>query len=179
MLFCIGSGFCQAGRDLRLSSLASASLDLRPGFMLVGVKSQSLQDNLLVCAVDHRFLPDEQGSNALLGFLGNCVGCGQQGFRYFTEFANHINLKLSTQPKKQKHLKYHLYRNNSGVLARGAPICWRGHGNQVANASHSLTNYAEPVPPANPTPLNQAGPGKMSTTGKCLHLCFVTLMSLC
>lgn len=56
------------------------------------------------------------------------MGCGEKGFRYFTEFSNHINLKLSTQPKKQKHLKYHLYRNNQGVLVKGAPICWRGHG---------------------------------------------------
>ena len=37
--------------------------------------------------------------------LGNCVGCGASGFRYFTEFSTHINLKLATQPKKQKHLK--------------------------------------------------------------------------
>lgn len=62
------------------------------------------------------------------GFSGNCVGCGEKGFRYFTDFANHINLKLSTQPKKQKHLKYLLYRNNQSVLVKGAPICWRGHG---------------------------------------------------
>lgn len=62
------------------------------------------------------------------GFLGNCIGCGEKGFRYFTEFSNHINLKLSTQPKKQKHLKYHLCRNNQNVLVKGAPICWRGHG---------------------------------------------------
>uniref|UniRef100_A0A3B3ZCM8 Uncharacterized protein n=1 Tax=Periophthalmus magnuspinnatus TaxID=409849 RepID=A0A3B3ZCM8_9GOBI len=199
---CTTDGFCQAGRDLRLASLASAPLDVPPGFILVGVKSQSLQDNVLVCAVDHRFLPDEQGCNALLGFLGNCMGCGQQGFRYFTEFANHINLKLSTQPKKQKHLKYHLYRNNNGVLVKGAPICWRGHGNpsctekifciclcllslfmllnhfscvflgphvdqvsQMADASHSLQNGADPVPPTNPTSSNQAGPGRVATTG--------------
>lgn len=62
------------------------------------------------------------------GFSGNCVGCGEKGFRYFTDFANHINLKLNTQPKKQKHLKYFLYRNNQSVLVKGAPICWRGHG---------------------------------------------------
>lgn len=61
------TGFCQAGRDLRLSSLASDRLDVPPGFMLVGVKSPSLPDNLLVCAVDQRFLPDEHGRNALLG----------------------------------------------------------------------------------------------------------------
>ncbi|CAL9701674.1 unnamed protein product [Knipowitschia caucasica] len=198
-------GFCQAGRDLRLASLASAPLDVPSGFILVGVKSQSLQDNVLVCAVDHRFLPDEQGCNALLGFLGNCMGCGQQGFRYFTEFANHINLKLSTQPKKQKHLKYHLFRNTNGVLVKGAPICWKGHDgrvrqlesnffegqitvgvppsnvalthqtvgytgshvdqvNQSADASHSLQNGSDLVPPLNPTSLNQAGPGRATTT---------------
>uniref|UniRef100_A0A667ZGL6 Growth regulating estrogen receptor binding 1 n=1 Tax=Myripristis murdjan TaxID=586833 RepID=A0A667ZGL6_9TELE len=125
---CTTDGFCQAGRDLRLSSLASDNLDVPPGFLLVGVKSPSLPDALLVCAVDRRFLPDERGRNALLGFSGNCMGCGEKDFRYFTEFSNHINLKLSTQPKKQKHLKYHLYRNNQGVLVKGAPICWRGHG---------------------------------------------------
>lgn len=64
------TGFCQAGRDLRLSSLASDPLDVPPGFMLVGVKSPSLPENLLVCAVDRRFLPDERGHNALLGEAG-------------------------------------------------------------------------------------------------------------
>lgn len=42
-------------------------MDVPPGFMLVGVKSPSLPDNLLVCAVDRRFLPDERGRYALLG----------------------------------------------------------------------------------------------------------------
>lgn len=56
------------------------------------------------------------------------MGCGEKGFRYFTDFANHINLKLSTQPKKQKHLKYLLHRNNQSVLVKGGAICWRGHG---------------------------------------------------
>uniref|UniRef100_A0A669EM04 Growth regulating estrogen receptor binding 1 n=1 Tax=Oreochromis niloticus TaxID=8128 RepID=A0A669EM04_ORENI len=124
---CTTDGFCQAGRDLRLSSLASDPLDVPPGFMLVGVKSPSLPENLLVCAVDRRFLPDERGRYALLGFSGNCMGCGEKGFRYFTEFSNHINLKLHTQPKKQKHLKYYLYRNSQGLLVKGAPICWRGN----------------------------------------------------
>uniref|UniRef100_A0A3Q2Z857 Growth regulating estrogen receptor binding 1 n=1 Tax=Hippocampus comes TaxID=109280 RepID=A0A3Q2Z857_HIPCM len=128
---CTTDGYCQAGRDLRLSSLASDSLDVLPGFMLIGLKSPALPENLLVGAVDHRFLPDERGHNALLGFSGYCMGCGEKGFRYFTDFANHINLKLSTQPKKQKHLKFHLYRNNQGVLVKGAPICWRGHGCQL------------------------------------------------
>uniref|UniRef100_H2RJI2 Growth regulating estrogen receptor binding 1 n=1 Tax=Takifugu rubripes TaxID=31033 RepID=H2RJI2_TAKRU len=124
---CTTEGFCQAGRDLRLSSLALDTFDVPPGFLLVGVKSHTLPEDLLVCTVDCRFLPDERGHDALLGFSGNCVGCGEKGFRYFTDFANHINLKLSTQPKKQKHLKYLLYRNNQSVLVKGAPICWRGH----------------------------------------------------
>jgi len=61
------AGFCQAGRDLRLSSLAPDPSDVPPGFMLVGVRSPSLPETLLVCAVDRRFLPDERGHNALLG----------------------------------------------------------------------------------------------------------------
>uniref|UniRef100_A0A3P8PKH5 Growth regulating estrogen receptor binding 1 n=1 Tax=Astatotilapia calliptera TaxID=8154 RepID=A0A3P8PKH5_ASTCA len=132
---CTTDGFCQAGKDLRLSSLASDPLDVPPGFMLVGVKSPSLPENLLVCAVDRRFLPDERGRYALLGFSGNCMGCGEKGFRYFTEFSNHINLKLNTQPKKQKHLKYYLYRNSQGLLVRGAPICWRGNGKRCTHVN--------------------------------------------
>uniref|UniRef100_A0A9J8CFX7 Growth regulating estrogen receptor binding 1 n=1 Tax=Cyprinus carpio carpio TaxID=630221 RepID=A0A9J8CFX7_CYPCA len=125
---CTTDGFCQAGKDLRLSSMATESLEVPPGFLLVGAKSPSMPDHILVCAVDQRFLPDECGRNALLGFSGNCMGCGEKGFRYFTEFADHINLKLTTQPKKQKHLKYHLLRNAQGILVKGAPICWKGIG---------------------------------------------------
>lgn len=62
------------------------------------------------------------------GFSGNCVGCGKKGFCYFTEFSNHINLKLTTQPKKQKHLKYYLVRNAQGTLTKGSAICWKGAG---------------------------------------------------
>lgn len=62
------------------------------------------------------------------GFSGNCVGCGKKGFCYFTEFSNHINLKLTTQPKKQKHLKYYLIRNAQGALTKGPLICWKGSG---------------------------------------------------
>ncbi len=61
------SGFCQAGKDLRLSSMATESLEVPPGFMLIGAKSPSVPDHILVCAVDLRFLPDECGRNALLG----------------------------------------------------------------------------------------------------------------
>lgn len=67
------------------------------------------------------------------GFSGNCVGCGKKGFCYFTEFSNHINLKLTTQPKKQKHLKYYLVRNAQGALTKGPLICWRGSGEQFSS----------------------------------------------
>uniref|UniRef100_A0A671QVG4 Protein GREB1-like n=1 Tax=Sinocyclocheilus anshuiensis TaxID=1608454 RepID=A0A671QVG4_9TELE len=130
---CTTDGFCQAGKDLRLSSMATESLEVPSGFLLVGAKSPSLPDHILVCAVDLRFLPDECGRNALLGFSGNCMSCGQKGFRYFTEFANHINLKLTTQPKKQKHLKYHLLRNAQGILVKGPPICWKGIESRTRN----------------------------------------------
>ncbi|XP_051944311.1 GREB1-like protein isoform X1 [Hippocampus zosterae] len=122
---CTMEGFCQAGKDLRLVSMATESIDVPTGFELVGAKSPSVADHILVCAVDRRFLPDDNGKNALLGFSGNCVGCGEKGFRYFTEFSNHINLKLSTQPKKQKHLKYYLVKNSQGALCKGPLICWK------------------------------------------------------
>ncbi|XP_030629772.1 GREB1-like protein [Chanos chanos] len=122
---CTTDGFCQAGKDLRLVSIATESIDVPAGFELVGAKSPSIPEHILVCAVDKRFLPDENGKNALLGFSGNCVGCGEKGFRYFTEFSNHINLKLSTQPKKQKHLKYYLVKNSMGALCKGPLICWK------------------------------------------------------
>uniref|UniRef100_A0A2K6TLK6 Growth regulating estrogen receptor binding 1 n=1 Tax=Saimiri boliviensis boliviensis TaxID=39432 RepID=A0A2K6TLK6_SAIBB len=123
---CTTDGFCQAGKDLRLVSISNEPIDVPAGFLLVGAKSPSLPDHLLVCAVDKRFLPDDNGHNALLGFSGNCVGCGKKGFCYFTEFSNHINLKLTTQPKKQKHLKYYLVRNAQGTLTKGSLICWKG-----------------------------------------------------
>ncbi|XP_056377659.1 GREB1-like protein isoform X2 [Hyla sarda] len=122
---CTIDGFCQAGKDLRLSSLSKEQIEVPPGFLLVGVKTQSLPEHILVCAVDKRFLPDDDGKNALLGFSGNCIGCGERGFRYFTEFSNHINLKLTTQPKKQKHLRYYIVRNSQGALCKGPLICWK------------------------------------------------------
>ncbi|XP_056148830.1 GREB1-like protein [Lampris incognitus] len=122
---CTMDGFCQAGKDLRLVSIATEPMEVPSGFELVGAKSPSVPEHILVCAVDRRFLPDENGKNALLGFSGNCVGCGEKGFRYFTEFSNHINLKLSTQPKKQKHLKHYLVKNSQGALCKGPPICWK------------------------------------------------------
>lgn len=61
------SGFCQAGKDLRLTSMCTENLEVSPGFMLVGAKSPSIPGHILVCAVDRRFLPDERGRNALLG----------------------------------------------------------------------------------------------------------------
>ncbi|XP_028930151.2 protein GREB1 isoform X3 [Ornithorhynchus anatinus] len=123
---CTTDGFCQAGKDLRLVSISNEQIEVPSGFLLVGAKSPNLPDHLLVCAVDKRFLPDDNGRNALLGFSGNCIGCGKKGFCYFTEFSNHINLKLTTQPKKQKHLKYYLVRNAHGVLMKGPLICWKG-----------------------------------------------------
>uniref|UniRef100_A0A671XT90 GREB1 like retinoic acid receptor coactivator n=1 Tax=Sparus aurata TaxID=8175 RepID=A0A671XT90_SPAAU len=123
---CTLDGFCQAGKDLRLVSIATEPIEVPAGFELVGAKSPSVPEHILVCAVDRRFLPDENGKNALLGFSGNCVGCGEKGFRYFTEFSNHINLKLSTQPKKQKHLKYYLVKSSQGALCKGPLICWKG-----------------------------------------------------
>uniref|UniRef100_A0A3Q3KBS3 GREB1 like retinoic acid receptor coactivator n=1 Tax=Monopterus albus TaxID=43700 RepID=A0A3Q3KBS3_MONAL len=133
---CTLDGFCQAGKDLRLVSVATESIEVPAGFELVGAKSPSIPEHILVCAVDRRFLPDENGKNALLGFSGNCVGCGEKGFRYFTEFSNHINLKLSTQPKKQKHLKYYLVKNPQGALCKGSLICWKGK-NSVWSLSFS------------------------------------------
>lgn len=60
-------GYCQAGKDLRLPSIANEPIDVPLGFLLVGAKSPNLADHLLVCAVDKRFLPDDYGHNALLG----------------------------------------------------------------------------------------------------------------
>nr|XP_023841955.1 uncharacterized protein LOC111962942 [Salvelinus alpinus] len=117
-------------------------------------------------------LPPSQGALSALhpygGFSGNCMGCGEKGFRYFTEFSNHINLKLSTQPKKQKHLKYHLYKNSQGLLVRGAAICWKGletRGRQTApNTSDShvisdehLLNPAVTAHPGHPPGSYTAG----------------------
>lgn len=81
---------------------------------------------MLVAEVDKRFLPDEKNNVTMLGFSGNCIGCGAKGFRYFTEFSSHINLKLATQPKKQKHLKYYIVIEPSGRLRKGLAIPWKG-----------------------------------------------------
>ncbi|XP_010188981.1 PREDICTED: protein GREB1-like, partial [Mesitornis unicolor] len=163
---CTTDGFCQAGKDLRLVSISNEHIEVPSGFLLVGAKSPNLPDHLLVCAVDKRFLPDDNGRNALLGFSGNCVGCGKKGFCYFTEFSNHINLKLTTQPKKQKHLKYYLVRNAQGALTKGSVICWKGaefRGRQSSPSTCSSTLFqlpessglsgstsSEPLPAANP-----------------------------
>ncbi|XP_014889988.1 GREB1-like protein isoform X8 [Poecilia latipinna] len=132
---CTLDGFCQAGKDLRLVTIAAEPIEVPAGFELVGAKSPSIPEHILVCAVDRRFLPDENGKNALLGFSGNCVGCGEKGFRYFTEFSNHINLKLSTQPKKQKHLKYYLVKNSQGALCKGPLICWKDSKTRQCSSS--------------------------------------------
>ncbi|XP_035388378.1 protein GREB1 isoform X2 [Electrophorus electricus] len=170
---CTTDGFCQAGKDLRLASMSAECVDVPTGFLLVGAKSPSIPDHILVCAVDQRFLPDERGRNALLGFSGNCVGCGEKGFRYFTEFSNHINLKLTTQPKKQKHLKYHLLRSAQGVLVKGPPICWKGiNGRARQTSSVACTEQPAPGPGAN-DPLassGHAGPNSASYTDLNGHL---------
>nr|XP_036882464.1 protein GREB1 isoform X3 [Manis javanica] len=149
---CTTDGFCQAGKDLRLVSISDEPIDVPAGFLLVGAKAPSLPDHLLVCAVDKRFLPDDNGLNALLGFSGNCVGCGKKGFCYFTEFSNHINLKLSTQPKKQKHLKYYLVRNAQGALTKGPLICWRGSEFRSRQTSTSVGPCSLFLPPESAGP---------------------------
>ncbi|XP_067887825.1 GREB1-like protein isoform X3 [Heterodontus francisci] len=63
---CTTDGFCQAGKDLRLVSLSTEQIDIPPGFVLVGAKSPNLPEHILICAVDKRFLPDDNGKNALL-----------------------------------------------------------------------------------------------------------------
>nr|XP_060631132.1 GREB1-like protein isoform X1 [Anolis sagrei ordinatus] len=151
---CTTDGFCQAGKDLRLVSLCMEQIDIPAGFLLVGAKSPNLPEHILVCAVDKRFLPDDHGKNALLGFSGNCIGCGERGFRYFTEFSNHINLKLTTQPKKQKHLKYYLVRTSQGVLSKGPLICWKEcRSRQSSAASHSV----KPSSSASPSMTAESG----------------------
>ncbi|XP_042299008.1 GREB1-like protein isoform X4 [Sceloporus undulatus] len=151
---CTTDGFCQAGKDLRLVSLCMEQIDIPAGFLLVGAKSPNLPEHILVCAVDKRFLPDDHGKNALLGFSGNCIGCGERGFRYFTEFSNHINLKLTTQPKKQKHLKYYLVRTSQGVLSKGPLICWKEcRSRQSSATSHS----AKPSSSASPSLTPESG----------------------
>uniref|UniRef100_A0A8D2AV15 GREB1 like retinoic acid receptor coactivator n=1 Tax=Sciurus vulgaris TaxID=55149 RepID=A0A8D2AV15_SCIVU len=152
---CTTDGFCQAGKDLRLVSLCMEQIDIPAGFLLVGAKSPNLPEHILVCAVDKRFLPDDHGKNALLGFSGNCIGCGERGFRYFTEFSNHINLKLTTQPKKQKHLKYYLVRTSQGVLSKGPLICWKECRSRQSSATcHSIkpnSSVSSTVTPENGT----------------------------
>ncbi|KAJ1077756.1 hypothetical protein K5549_011083 [Capra hircus] len=158
----------KAGKDLRLVSISSEPIDIPAGFLLVGAKSPSLPDHLLVCAVDKRFLPDDNGHNALLGFSGNCVGCGKKGFCYFTEFSNHINLKLTTQPKKQKHLKYYLVRNAQGALTKGPLICWKGSVVTTAPAvgKRTVPQVASPEtkpgewPPPQPSWLHRSSDGE-------------------
>ncbi|XP_034285465.1 GREB1-like protein isoform X7 [Pantherophis guttatus] len=156
---CTTDGFCQAGKDLRLVSLRMEQIDIPPGFLLVGAKSPNLPEHILVCAVDKRFLPDDHGKNALLGFSGNCIGCGERGFRYFTEFSNHINLKLTTQPKKQKHLKYHLIRNAQGVLSKGPLICWKAALLAECRSRHSsiASHSAKPSSSASPSVTPESG----------------------
>lgn len=48
-------------------------IEIPAGFLLVGAKSPSLPEHILVCAVDKRFLPDDHGKNALLGETFLCL----------------------------------------------------------------------------------------------------------
>ncbi|PIK48195.1 putative protein GREB1-like [Apostichopus japonicus] len=122
---CQEVGFCQAGADIRLTEISAKSIEVQNCFTLVGAKSPYLPENILVAAVDLRYLPDPSNYQALLGFSGYCVGCGEKGFRYFTEFAHHINLKVLSQAKKQKHLKYYIVANKKGHWIRGPLIPWK------------------------------------------------------
>lgn len=122
------AGSCINGKPINLAHLAQHGLEVEvpSGMVLVGAKSPILGKVILVAAVDKRFLPGDSAVPTTLGFSGSCVGCGDPHFRYFTEFANHINLVLATQPKKQKHLKCYILRDNLGRLCRGPRIPWRG-----------------------------------------------------
>lgn len=121
-------GKCQGGGELRLGHLSEqpSVIEIPSCYALVGCKSPLLPGIMLVAAVDKRYLPDEETSTTMLGFSGNCIGCGAKGFRYFTEFSQHINLRLATQPKKQKHMKYYIVKDHNGHLRKGNLIPWRG-----------------------------------------------------
>ena len=121
-------GYCINAKPISLNHLAEHGLECEvpAGMVLAGAKSPLLGKTILVGAVDKRFLPCDSSLPTTLGFSGRCIGCGDPTFRYFTEFANHINLVLATQPKKQKHLKFYILRDNLGRLCRGPKIPWRG-----------------------------------------------------
>ena len=67
VIFSSSVGFCQAGADIRLTELSEKQIDVPKGFVLVGTKSPYLPENILVAAVDARFLPDPNTHLALLG----------------------------------------------------------------------------------------------------------------
>ena len=50
-----------------MTELSEKQFDVPKGFILVGTKSPYLPENILVAAVDARFLPDPNTSLALLG----------------------------------------------------------------------------------------------------------------
>ncbi|XP_015420429.1 PREDICTED: protein GREB1 [Myotis davidii] len=152
---CTTDGFCQAGKDLRLVSICSEPIDVPAGFLLVGAKAPSLPGHLLVSflMVGTSACGTITPPGCVPGFSGNCVGCGKKGFCYFTEFSNHINLKLTTQPKKQKHLKCYLVRNAQGVLAPGPLICWKGselRGRQAPTGPGSSSLFPPPPDSSGP-----------------------------
>eukprot|EP00118_Oscarella_pearsei_P004100 m.17052 g.17052 ORF g.17052 m.17052 type:complete len:2013 (+) comp27284_c1_seq1:143-6181(+) len=134
---CTVPGRCQANGELRLCRLHSHGqrIDLPDGFALVGMRSPQLGSVMILAVVDKRYLPDDQTGFSLQGFSGNCVGCGRQGFRYFTEFCHHCNMKLTTQPKKQKHIRFYINCSQQGALTRGEPILWRAESRRRTSAT--------------------------------------------
>ncbi|XP_039242876.1 protein GREB1 isoform X3 [Pipra filicauda] len=101
---CTTDGFCQAGKDLRLVSISNERIEVPSGFLLVGAKSPNLPDHLLVCAVDKRFLPDDNGHNALLAAAIDHIPS--------TAAFNSTVYNGKESPKQQ------LMKNNLSALAR-------------------------------------------------------------
>ncbi|XP_078360674.1 GREB1-like protein isoform X2 [Oculina patagonica] len=164
---CTTPGLCQAGGELRLTHLGGKSVQVSEGFVLVGAKSPMLPGMMLVAEVDRRFLPDEKNNVTMLGFSGNCIGCGAKGFRYFTEFSSHINLKLATQPKKQKHLKYYIVSEPGGRVRKGPAIPWKVEGRK---RTFPLTGPYIPVPYSTANTEITSEMSRTSVTSAPLHL---------
>ncbi|XP_077022495.1 GREB1-like protein isoform X2 [Tamandua tetradactyla] len=101
------------------------------------------------------YLAPDQHPFSSAGFSGNCIGCGERGFRYFMEFSNHINLKVTTQPKKQNCLKCYLVRSSQGVLSKGPLIYWKESRSRQSSATcHSVkpnSSLSSTVTPENGT----------------------------
>ncbi len=76
--------------------MATESLEVPPGFLLVGVKSPSVPDHILVCAVDLRFLPDECGRNALLG---------KTHLTWLNQYFNSLHYKKKKEPDWEREVE--------------------------------------------------------------------------